>query len=247
HLPPSPPPLALDSTTCLEAVVKPHIYLQERTRSGVKSLTLSTNTFLLFVREASNASKTRSSDQKADFPFLKAGYSLNNEERHRFNRLLEDGTRRLRNHEDEIVELRQKLTMREEEKQALETTIAKFRFVLETWPRIPTEIWRNDFAMVCTANPKVRYADRSAKPTLVMPPVVLSHVCPRWRAIVLDSPELWTNIHLPQGADHLLRTVIKRSKGRPLDVHLLSDVSGLPDHAVSLLGTLWRVVHAGMH
>ncbi|KAF9263970.1 hypothetical protein L218DRAFT_299276 [Marasmius fiardii PR-910] len=103
--------------------------------------------------DTQNLDSQKMAAQQADSPCLKAGYSFNNEERHGLNQLLEEGTRRLQNDEDEIIQLRQRLTMREEAKQALEITIAKLHFALEIWPRVPTEIWRNIFAMVFVTNP----------------------------------------------------------------------------------------------
>ncbi|KAF9264032.1 hypothetical protein L218DRAFT_901357 [Marasmius fiardii PR-910] len=180
--------------------------------------------------------------QQIDSRSLKADCTLSDGEGYPMNQLSEE-KRRLRNYEDEITQIQQRLTVLEEEKRALEITVAKLRFALEIWPMLPIEIWRNIFAMVCAATPTVWYHDDSFGATLVMTPVVLSHVCSRWRTIVLNSPELWTNIniilnYLPQGADRLLRTIMKRSKGQLLDIHLTLNASRLPYHAVALLEAL---------
>ncbi|KAI5830495.1 hypothetical protein K523DRAFT_302580 [Schizophyllum commune Tattone D] len=53
------------------------------------------------------------------------------------------------------------------------------------------------------------------------PPVVLSHVCSRWRAIALDTPRLWTLVVLSQAAcrSGLLPAFSqRRGEGSPVDV-----------------------------
>ncbi|KAL1699359.1 hypothetical protein EV121DRAFT_284149 [Schizophyllum commune] len=53
------------------------------------------------------------------------------------------------------------------------------------------------------------------------PPVVLSHVCSRWRAIALDTPRLWTLVVLSQAAcrSGLLPAFSqRRGEGSPVDL-----------------------------
>ncbi|KAF9255554.1 hypothetical protein L218DRAFT_883881, partial [Marasmius fiardii PR-910] len=159
------------------------------------------------------------------------------------NQSLEEDKRRPRNRENKIAQIRQRLRVLEGEKRSLEVGISKRRFALEIWLSIPTEVWEIIFTIVCTAKPKNRRDYRPRiKPALKVPAVVLSHVCFRWRTIVLGSPRLWTNIYivhivldkLPRGVHHLLRLVIKRSKGWPLDFYLSSDIYGQSDHAFAL-------------
>ncbi|KAF9264044.1 hypothetical protein L218DRAFT_1076919 [Marasmius fiardii PR-910] len=183
--------------------------------------------------------------QQIDSRFLRAGCTLNNDEGSQMNQSLEEDKRRLWICKDEIAQTRQRLSVLEEEERSLESNISKRRFALEIWPSVPTEIWEIIFTMVCTPNPKNRddYHSRFTEPALIIPSVVLSHVCPRWRAIVLGSPRLWTNIHIaingiPRGAAHLVRAIIKRSEGRPLDIHLSSHDLGPSDHALAV----WEVL-----
>ncbi|KAF9264034.1 hypothetical protein L218DRAFT_1076912 [Marasmius fiardii PR-910] len=187
--------------------------------------------------------------QQVDSRFLKADCTLSNGDGDRMNQLSEEEKRRLRSYEDEITQIRQRLTVLEEEKRVLEDSISKRRFASDIWPRVPPELWEIIFEMVvCTSTPKNRDIDHSqhTKPGLIMPSIALSHVCPRWRSIVLNSPRLWMNIrivldNLPRGAHRFLRTVIKRSEGWPLDIHLSSSGSGLLDHAPAV----WKALLKG--
>ncbi|KAF9264045.1 hypothetical protein L218DRAFT_1076920 [Marasmius fiardii PR-910] len=183
--------------------------------------------------------------QQIDSRFPKADCTLSDEERSLMNQSLEEDKRRLWSCKDEIALIRQRLTLLEEEERSLESNISKRRFALETWPSVPTEIWEIIFTMVCTEYPKNRDDNHSrhTKPALIIPSVVLSHVCPRWRTIVLGCPKLWTNIRIaldkvPRGAAHLVQAIIKRSKGQPLDIHLSSDDSDLPGRAFAV----WEVL-----
>ncbi|KAF9264043.1 hypothetical protein L218DRAFT_1076918 [Marasmius fiardii PR-910] len=194
--------------------------------------------------------------QQIDSRFLRREFTLNDEERSPMNQSLEEDKHRLRSCKDEIAQIRQRLTLLEEEERSLESNISKRRFALETWPSVPTEIWEIIFTMVCTEYPKNRddYHSRFTEPALGVPAVVLSHVCSRWRTIVLGSPKLWTSIRIaldkvPRGAAHLVQAIIKRSEGRPLDIHLSSDDSGgLSDHALAVWKALlesssrWRSI-----
>ena len=46
----------------------------------------------------------------------------------------------------------------------------------------------------------------------------LASVCQRWRDIVLDSPSLWTTIHVAKSDTSSIRTHLERSRGAPLDI-----------------------------
>ena len=46
----------------------------------------------------------------------------------------------------------------------------------------------------------------------------LASVCQRWRDIALDSPSLWTTIHVAKSDTSSIRTHLERSRGAPLDI-----------------------------
>lgn len=68
-------------------------------------------------------------------------------------------------------------------------------------------------------------------------PVVLSHVCRRWRSISLDMPSIWSCLHVTvdQTENHhlALETFAQRSRNQPLSVMFIdmSDRSQLPSGA----------------
>ncbi|KAI0074911.1 hypothetical protein K474DRAFT_1664920 [Panus rudis PR-1116 ss-1] len=56
---------------------------------------------------------------------------------------------------------------------------------------------------------------------LPCPSIDISHVCKRWRAVAINTSQLWTNILLTgaESVDHLMR-YLERSKARPLRIML---------------------------
>lgn len=57
-------------------------------------------------------------------------------------------------------------------------------------------------------------------------PIGLSHVCARWRVLMLNLSELWTTVHIYQYDANVLRDILLRSNNRPLniDVHFPNPV-----------------------
>ncbi|GLB36871.1 hypothetical protein LshimejAT787_0311580 [Lyophyllum shimeji] len=50
--------------------------------------------------------------------------------------------------------------------------------------------------------------------------IILSHVCRRWRELVLDLPRLWTDVRIAAYAPEVLEDILLRSKGRALSICL---------------------------
>ncbi|KAG8728989.1 hypothetical protein FRC11_009758, partial [Ceratobasidium sp. 423] len=96
---------------------------------------------------------------------------------------------------------------------------------------LPDEILLRIFDYVpkmkpCPAGPRPYITKRSR---FLTDPVSLSHVCSRWRRVVLNAPGLWSHIDLQPDVDtaELSRTVarleafLERSRPAVLDVHIL--------------------------
>ncbi|KAJ7625776.1 hypothetical protein FB45DRAFT_922291 [Roridomyces roridus] len=61
-----------------------------------------------------------------------------------------------------------------------------------------------------------------AKPSPREAPLLLTHICRRWRDVCLDTPDLWTSIHFTTGSVELLKLWLSRTGDRLLDVTLNS-------------------------
>ncbi|KAF9265922.1 hypothetical protein L218DRAFT_1075458 [Marasmius fiardii PR-910] len=189
--------------------------------------------------------------QPIDSRFLRSDYVLSDEERLRINQLLKEENRRLQDYEEEIMRTRQRLAVLEEEKRNLEGNILRRRSALSILRSLPVEIWEIIFASVCSSSHngqsliiECSYWRRS--PLLVMPPLVLSHVCSSWRAIALGSPKLWSSIRIaydkiPASFYQLFETFVKRSEGWSLDLEIVSgpvEPSDRPPHVLAF----WKLI-----
>ncbi|KAL0572644.1 hypothetical protein V5O48_009318 [Marasmius crinis-equi] len=81
-----------------------------------------------------------------------------------------------------------------------------------------------------------------------MAPITLSHVCSRWRDIVLSCPKLWSAIriqfrNIPDHAHDVLRTFMQNSKGYPLEICIRAAPSIINPHTKlweDLADQFWR-------
>ncbi|KAF9258304.1 hypothetical protein L218DRAFT_1080464, partial [Marasmius fiardii PR-910] len=96
--------------------------------------------------------------------------------------------------------------------------------------RLPVEIWERIFHFTCLSSRGRRVSleieRRYSKLAVVMTPLTLTHVCPRWRYIVTRSSGLWTSITVelsagyPQGGTKLVKAFLEKSMPRPLNLEI---------------------------
>ncbi|KAF9264026.1 hypothetical protein L218DRAFT_1076905 [Marasmius fiardii PR-910] len=189
-------------------------------------------------------------DQSVDPRSLHSDYILSDEERYRTKQMLEEKERRLQHNEEEIMQIRRILPVLEEEKRVLEDDILKCRSALGIWRKFPSEILEMIFEITCFSSSDSGHSlviDTSRlqwlEPILITSPLSLSHVCSRWRSIVLCSPKLWSTIRIgiekiPDYAHRLLQIFTERSGRWPLSIRLSSDSYDLPKHSWDL----WEVL-----
>ncbi|KAF9263980.1 hypothetical protein L218DRAFT_299537 [Marasmius fiardii PR-910] len=187
--------------------------------------------------------------QPVDPHLLRATRSLSAEEKSHMNCLLEEENSLIQEYEEEINQIRQRLATLEEAKRALEDNVAKRRSTLAVLRTLPSEIWLMIFTIFGPQNHELRpctpyyHSVVAAGSLLETPPLLLSHVCSRWRAIVFDCPKLWSSIRVnldavPGDSHHLFLLYAERSMGWPLDLKLSSYTSLATRHTLDL----WKVV-----
>ncbi|KAF9265907.1 hypothetical protein L218DRAFT_1075444 [Marasmius fiardii PR-910] len=192
--------------------------------------------------------------QPIDSRFQRPDYVLSAEEKFHMSRGLEEESRCLENYEDQIIRMRRKLAILEEGKRILEGNILQRRSALSIQRLLPIEIWEIIFAFVCSLSSEGSRSlviDRSRPRTLpfvIMPPVVLSHVCSRWRTIVLTYPILWSSIRIvldkiAASSLPLFETFIERSEGGPLDLEIKYRLGAFSRHKMPKdVHTYWETV-----
>ncbi|KAL0565063.1 hypothetical protein V5O48_016969 [Marasmius crinis-equi] len=83
------------------------------------------------------------------------------------------------------------------QRKSSETTASTCRSALSAHRRLPTEVWDIVFSTLCLAlhqyTFQIEYIDEETFPALRTPAFILSQVCSRWRAIVSNSPRLWSS------------------------------------------------------
>ncbi|KAG7086093.1 hypothetical protein E1B28_003608 [Marasmius oreades] len=94
--------------------------------------------------------------------------------------------------------------------------------------KLPVEIWKTVFVFACSQEKgySLTIEKFGALTTLVKIPITLSHVCSRWRTIVIGSPRLWSSISItfnwtPLPAESLLDTFLTNSADHPLDIRVI--------------------------
>ncbi|KAF9258038.1 hypothetical protein L218DRAFT_990743 [Marasmius fiardii PR-910] len=147
---------------------------------------------------------------------------------------LEEETQQLQHYGQIINHLRRSLEKMEAAKQQLEAHIVRRRSIISVQRRIPAEIWDTIFAFTCSFSSAHGYSltiyGRMTVETQV--PIVLSHVCHRWRAIVTGFPWLRSSIKIDLyqpislGQKTLVETFLAKSEGRPLDLCMRASTVG---------------------
>ncbi|KAL0064056.1 hypothetical protein AAF712_009022 [Marasmius tenuissimus] len=109
---------------------------------------------------------------------------------------------------------------------ALRTKRDRRRSFISTLRRIPEEILIEIFSYCIgvdhLALRSLRNVEEGAKicHAALTIPFRLSHVCSRWRAVLVNTPELWTTVSINLIApepEHLLEIFLQRSRGMDLD------------------------------
>ncbi|KAF5372995.1 hypothetical protein D9758_001596 [Tetrapyrgos nigripes] len=105
---------------------------------------------------------------------------------------------------------------------------------------LPTELWQQVFAYCVDVFPVISTSSTN------LAPIQLTHVCRRWRSIVLDTPDLWSSMHIVipkptsfrreskcEGIRAAVKYFLKRSRDAPLSISLKArDYSGhAPGHS----------------
>ncbi|KAK0192696.1 hypothetical protein F5146DRAFT_515325 [Armillaria mellea] len=116
----------------------------------------------------------------------------------------------------------------QKEKTKMETALKEYKLILSPARRIPVELWYNIFQM-CQSD--AAGSSSSSLSTAVVP-WSLTQVCHRWRAIVNDMPQLWTDVRVNldriggagdaslNQARYLLQQQLQRSEPLPISVSM---------------------------
>ncbi|KAJ7451325.1 hypothetical protein FB451DRAFT_1284199 [Mycena latifolia] len=162
---------------------------------------------------------------------------------------------RLACYDDEIAKLEAQLTKLVAERATLRAQYDDCRGLCAPIRRLPTEILGEIFALTVASTPTCSLLDRLAQ----MPLLILSRVCARWHAIIMDTPAFWGTIHLHGGlwlspkwtqtVMRLLQSALDRGRDVPLTVSF-TNASLTPPHvpALDLLARhseRWRVAKFG--
>ncbi|KDN46068.1 hypothetical protein RSAG8_04575, partial [Rhizoctonia solani AG-8 WAC10335] len=99
---------------------------------------------------------------------------------------------------------------------------------------LPDEILAHIFDYVikmkpCPASPRCRTTQATKQPPFMIDPLIMSHVCSRWRQIAIHTPILWSHIDLQPDLDKAdvpraiarLEAFVERSGQTLLDIHIL--------------------------
>ncbi|KAL0062684.1 hypothetical protein AAF712_010448 [Marasmius tenuissimus] len=173
--------------------------------------------------------------------FLRSSSALSEREIFKMKILLEQEQEDMKWFEEGIERVGKLLDSLRAEKRALETNIEKRRSIISSLWKLPTEVLELIFDLVCQsvhhgiATLVIDYTSYGGKvvvteKSLSVIPITLSHVCSRWRYVMLGCPRLWSTIffafeNLPKYAHNLLLTFLENSKGYPLD--LCVDMGGM--------------------
>ncbi|KAF9257999.1 hypothetical protein L218DRAFT_1080635 [Marasmius fiardii PR-910] len=116
-------------------------------------------------------------------------------------------------------------------KQQMEDHLKRRPSVFAVHQKVPIELWETIFRLACSACSTDGYSlaidcdDAGERTTVAMFPILLSHVCSRWRSIVTKCPKLWSSIsirvfEIPEATQALLETFLAKSAGSPLRLRI---------------------------
>ncbi|ESK81586.1 hypothetical protein Moror_11143 [Moniliophthora roreri MCA 2997] len=127
---------------------------------------------------------------------------------------------------EELLVLHRIIASTELKRAALETRVRRGRFAKSAVSRIPVEIWREIFMIICTMN--YSFSMDTAAPNDIYVALYaydLSHVCSLWRDIAHATPKLWSsfsvNYHnLQPDISYPLHIYLTNSKDSPLSIQI---------------------------
>ncbi|KAF9258001.1 hypothetical protein L218DRAFT_1005530 [Marasmius fiardii PR-910] len=142
---------------------------------------------------------------------------------------LEEETKELQWYEDQSTLPYRRLEEMEADKRDLEAHFEQRRYVASAQCRVPTEIWEEIFALVCSLSEShcslmIKYDTEHYEVAAV--PLILGQVCSRWRSIVACSPKLWASLYVelcreyPRCATKLVETFLTKSASYPLHLQV---------------------------
>ncbi|RXW19391.1 hypothetical protein EST38_g6466 [Candolleomyces aberdarensis] len=122
-------------------------------------------------------------------------------------------------------ELIKKLSEIDQERSRLLDCVKACQQALSPMNHVPDDILREIFLQIYLCFPQYCEDDSFS---LLRPPIVISHVCRRWRTVANDFAVLWTKLRTNRGTQHwdqrgleLLAQWLQRAKGTPLNLQLV--------------------------
>ncbi|KAL0572785.1 hypothetical protein V5O48_009180 [Marasmius crinis-equi] len=164
----------------------------------------------------------------------------------------------------DIADLNQRMGDLDTRQRALNQRVTQRLAVTSPLRRNSVEVWRDIFSLVCSSTEdedeneyglilNIDEKLNSHKPI----PIILSHVCSRWRRILNDNPEFWSSIcikfsSLPPFSKELLGLYLENSEGHPLDISIegrgegfnSSSSGAIPDQEAQIT---WDTLKAQLH
>ncbi|KAK0480653.1 hypothetical protein IW261DRAFT_1131717 [Armillaria novae-zelandiae] len=134
----------------------------------------------------------------------------------------------------------------QKEKTKVETALQKYELILSAARRMPVELWYNIFQM-CQSD-AADFSSTSLSTTVV--PWSLTQVCRRWKTIVNDMPQLWTDVRVNldriggagnaslNHAKYLLQQQLRRSEPLPISVSMDASTFAIFQLGTPLLSTI---------
>ncbi|KAG7096344.1 hypothetical protein E1B28_003788 [Marasmius oreades] len=156
---------------------------------------------------------------------------------------LEKEKQQLQQYEDTIDSLRQILEKLETERQRLEAHISRRHSITSVQRRIPVELWETIFSFACSFSSEDGYSlSMSFNPisgvsTVTTFPILLSHVCRRWRAISIGCHTIWSSISINRMREIsmkqkiLVGAFLANSAKSPLDIRVVENRLSRHTHA----------------
>ncbi|KAL0066723.1 hypothetical protein AAF712_006328 [Marasmius tenuissimus] len=155
-------------------------------------------------------------------------------ERSQAAEVLQEDAEKLERCNEGVALLKGMLEMLEEKQGVLEMNVRTCRSVLAAQRRVPNEIWETIFTILCNSlhdySLNVNFDHEwGARDVLETPPLILSQVCSRWRAIAKGLPHLWSSVSvafgkLPYDITVPLDLYLTNSKKCPLSIRIIREL-----------------------
>ncbi|KAJ8095188.1 hypothetical protein PM082_010410 [Marasmius tenuissimus] len=160
--------------------------------------------------------------------------TITSDDRHVISQFLLDAEKEMKECQAEINRLWSAMHLLENKRNGLKKTMEKCRSLLSPVHRLPAEVLAIIFSFCRQTNDLVR---PSCRPTALQ----VVQVCGRWREIGLETPSLWSSIHiaLKHWKDKagsltvLTKLFMERSKKSPLDLALEFYADGVAESDTS--------------